>query len=144
MEEEEQMARKKLEAEKPMTLDKLIPEYGEKNTECNALKKVVADLNSKVKTAIHLALKENEDIKIGGWECKLSVEESSEMNEEKLIEFAKIHKLDIIRQREYIDFDALENLIYKGDISKKILVEMSKCKEIKKKEVLRINRIKEV
>ena len=137
------MARKKLETEKALTLEKLIPEYGEKNTECNALKKVVADLNSKVKTAIHLALKENTDIEISGWKCKLSVEETSEMNEEKLIEFAKAHKLNIVKKKEYVDFDALERLIYNGDIPKNVLVEMNGCKETKTKEVLRINKIKE-
>jgi hypothetical protein len=138
------MARKKLEAEKVMTLEELIPEYGEKNAECNALKKVVSDLNSKVKTAIHLALKENEDIEIDGWKCKLSIEESTEMNEDKLIEFAKAHKLNIIKKREYIDSDALEKLIYSGAIPKNILVEMNSCKEVKTKEVLRISKAKEV
>lgn len=137
------MARRKIETEKALTLEELIPEYGEKNTQCNALKKVVSDLNIKVKTAIHLALKENTDIEVDGWKCKLSVEESTEMNEERLIEFAKTHNINIIKQREYVDFDALEKLIYNGDIPKNILVEMNSCKEVKTKEVLRITKTKE-
>ena len=136
------MARKKLE-EKKLTLEELVPEYGEKNTECNTLKKVVADLNDKLKEAIHEVCKENEDIVIGGWKCKLTVSDTSTMNEDKLIEFAKKYKLDIIRTEEYIDADALEKLIYKGDIPKDVLLEMESCKIPGKKESLRISKAKE-
>ena len=44
------MSRKKI--EKQLTLEELIPQYGEQNTQCNALKKVVADLNAKIKKAL--------------------------------------------------------------------------------------------
>lgn len=136
------MARKKIE-EKKLTLNELIPEYGQKNTECNALKKVVADLNSKIKLAVHEAKKENEDIIIDGWNCNLSVKEDTVLNEDRLLELAKKHKIDIIRTKEYIDFDALEKLIYKGDISKKVLLEMDSCKDSTTKETLRVTKAKE-
>lgn len=136
------MARKKLEENK-QTLEELIPVYGEQNTKCNALKKVVTDLNSKIKTAIHEAKKENKDITVNGWNCKLSVDDSPVMNEARLIDFAKKHKIDIIRTKEYIDFDALEKLIYAGDISKEILLEMDTCKDANSKETLRVTKSKE-
>jgi len=136
------MARKKIE-EKTQTLEELIPIYGEQNTQCNALKKVVADLNSKIKKAIHEAKKENKDIVVEGWNCKLSVDDDPVMNEARLIEFAKKHKIDIIRIKEYIDFDALEKLIYGGDIPKEILLEMDSCKDANSKETLRVTKAKE-
>ena len=136
------MARKKI--EKEQTLEELIPLYGEQNTQCNALKKVVADLNSKIKAAIHTKKSENKDIEVDGWKCKLSVEESSNMNEERLLEFLKAHNIKgIIKTKEYVDFDALEKVIYAGDISKELLLEMNSCKDSNTKEVLRVTKLKE-
>lgn len=142
MEEEEQMPRKKLEP-KVETLEELIPKYGEQNTQCNALKKVVADLNARIKESIHNAKKENTDVVVSGWVCHLTVCDNSTLNEERLIEFAKKHQLDIVRTKECIDFDALESLIYKGKISDELLLEMDKCKDPATKEILRITKAKE-
>lgn len=135
------MPRKKI--EKIPTLAELIPLYGEQNTACNALKKVVSDLNSKIKTAIHDIQKENTDIEIEGWKCSLTVTEEATFNEDRLIEFAKKHKLKIVKTKEYIDEDALERLIYNGQISKELLIEMDKCKDVKTKETLRCVKLKE-
>ena len=136
------MARKKIE-EKKQTLEELIPLYGEQNTQCNALKKVVSDLNTKIKLAVHEAQKENEDVIVDGWKCKLSVDDNSTMNEARLLDVAKKHKIDIIRTKEYIDFDTLEKLIYKGDISKEALLEIDSCKDAGTKETLRVTKVKE-
>lgn len=129
------MPRKKLE-NKP-TLKELIPVYGEQNTQCNALKKVVADLNAKIKEAIHESKQENKDIEIEGWKCSLTVEEKKTMNEDKLLEFAKKNKLDVIKTKEYVDTDLLEKLIYAGKLSNKLIVEMDKCNDISTRETLR-------
>ena len=137
------MARTKIETGSGMTLNELVPLYGEKNTACNALKKEVADLNSNLKKVIKAFDKQNEDIIIDGWKCKLTVTEDSVLNEARLIEFAKQHNIDIIRQKEYIDFDALESLIYHGEIAKEVLIEMDSCKDDTTKETLRINKVKE-
>lgn len=126
-----------------MTLNELIPLYGEKNTECNALKKVVSDLNSKVKTEIKRVKKENSDIIIDGWKCSLTISESYDFNEERLIEFCKENKINVVKKKEYIDFDALEKLIYNGKISEDIIIEMDKCRDLKTKETLRCSKGKE-
>ena len=136
------MARKRAE-EKRQTLDELIPLYGEQNTQCNALKKVVSDLNTKIKLAIHESAKENEDVIVGGWKCKLSVDDNSTMNEARLLDVAKTHGIDIIRTKEYIDFDALEKLIYNGDIPKETLLEIDSCRDAGTKETLRVTKVKE-
>ena len=96
------MARVKI--EKQQTLNELIPLYGEKNTECNALKKVVADLNSKIKSEIKRVKKENSDIEIDGWKCSLTVSGTEEFNEDRLIEFCKANKVNVIKKKEYVDF----------------------------------------
>lgn len=134
------MPRKKI--EKQLTLEELIPQYGEQNTQCNALKKVVADLNAKIKKAIHDAKQENKDIEIEGWKCSLTVEDKKTLNEDKLLEFAKKHNLDVIRTKEYVDPDLLEKLIYSGKLSNKLVAEMDKCNDIKVSETLRCTRVK--
>lgn len=135
------MARTKI--EKAQTLEELIPVYGEKNTECNALKKVVADLNNKIKTAIYSAKQENKSIIIDGWKCSLTVSEKKEMNEDRLLEFCKQHKIKAIKTIEVVDSDALERLIYAGKISESVLAEMDKCNDVKISETLRCAKIKE-
>jgi hypothetical protein len=140
-EKEQKMARIKV--ENTPSLEELIPLYGEQNTECNLLKKKVADLNSKIKAAIHATSKENSDIEVSGWKCSLIVSDASEFNEERLIEFCKAHDIKAVKKREYVDSEALEKLIYNGKISKELLVEMDKCKDVKTKETLRCVKIKE-
>ena len=131
------MARKKVVEAKVQTLNDLILEYGPLNTECNALKKTVADLNSKIKLAIHDAKKENESIEVEGWRCTLSVTDDSSFNEDRLIDFCKRNNIKVVKKKEYIDHAELERLIYNGKISKEMLVEMDKCKDSKTKETLR-------
>lgn len=133
------MARKKLVSEGP-NLEELIPIYGEQNAQCNALKKVVADLNSKIKAEIKKAEKTNQDIIVGDWKCSLTVDDS--FNDEKLIEFCKTHNIDVVRTKEYVDAKELERLMYNGLIPKDIILEMDKCKDIGSKETLRCTKIK--
>lgn len=137
------MARVKVQEPKKSTLEELIPVYGEQNAQCNALKKTVADLNSKLKTAIHDAKQENKDIVIDGWKCTLSVSEDVKVNEERMIEVAKQYKIPIVKKREYIDFEALEKLIYAGKLGENVILEIDKCNEKVSKETLRCSKMKE-
>lgn len=125
-----------------MTLEELIPLYGQQNTEYNALKKKVNELNGKLKEAIKEQSKENQDIVMEGWKCKLTVEYKSDMNEERLLEFVKKYNIPVVKQKEYIDFDMLEDLIYKEQVPKDVVLEMNSCMDKNIKEVLRISKIK--
>lgn len=125
-----------------MTLEELIPLYGQQNTECNALTKQVKELNGKLKEAIKEQSKENQDIVVEGWKCKLTVEYKSDMNEERLLEFVKKNNIPVVKQKEYIDFDMLEDLIYKEQVPKDVVLEMNSCMDKNIKEVLRISKVK--
>lgn len=127
------------------TLTELITEYGIKNTECNALKKEVSNLNTNIKTIILNDKQENIDIDAGEWTCKLSVTASEDLNEDKVIEILKRYQIDgVIKTKEYLDSDAFEKMIYAGQIDKEILAEInSKCKEVKTKETLYVKKSKE-
>lgn len=125
-----------------MTLEELIPLYGQQNTECNALTKQVKELNGKLKEAIKKQSKENQDIVVEGWKCKLTVEYKSDMNEERLLEFVKKNNIPVVKQKEYIDFEMLEDLIYKEQVPKDVVLEMNSCMDKNIKEVLRISKVK--
>ena len=62
--------------------------------------------------------------------------------EDKLIQFLKERGLsdDIVKTREYVDFDALESAIYHEKISGDNLKDMASCKDIKTTQVLRIKK----
>lgn len=75
-----------------------------------------------------------------GFKVTITMQDKSTMNEEKLIKFLKKNGLNkgIVKRKEYVDSDALENAIYNGIIRKDMLVEMDKCKEPRFTEVLRL------
>lgn len=72
----------------------------------------------------------------------LSDRKTEDFNEEKLIKFLKERGIenDIIKTKEYIDFDALESAIYHDKISGDNLKDMDSCKDVKITQVLRINK----
>ena len=124
------------------TLAELIPAYGEKNTECNALKKVVADLNSKIKQVIKDEAKENTAIEIDGWKCTLTVTDEAQVNEDKLVEVLKKYDIPAVKTKEYVDADALEKLTYAGKLSEEVMLAIERCTTTTKKEVLRCTKAK--
>lgn len=72
----------------------------------------------------------------------LSERVSEDFIEDKLIEFLKTRNLasDIVKTKEYVDFDALESAIYHEKIAGDDLKAMSSCKEVKTTQVLRIKK----
>ena len=72
----------------------------------------------------------------------LSDRKIEDFNEERLIQFLKERGLesDIIKTKEYVDFDALESAIYHDIISGDNLKDMNSCKDVKVTQVLRINK----
>ena len=73
--------------------------------------------------------------------AKLTHKQSESFNEEKLL--AKIKELNIpgiIKTREYVDMEALENAIYNENIDAS---ELSSCREIKETVALKVSKKKE-
>lgn len=72
----------------------------------------------------------------------LSDRKTEDFNEDRLIKFLKERGIenDIIKTKEYIDFDALESAIYHDKISGDNLKDMDSCKDVKITQVLRINK----
>ena len=122
-------------------LDELIPQYASNKFEMESYKKICDRENAQIKSIMRdMDLSSYE---AGGYKATYTISERESMNEEMLLEIA--HKYDIpeiVKTKEYIDYDALENAIYNEQISQDVLLEMNKAKESKEVVTLRVSKIK--
>ena len=122
-------------------LEQLIPQYAQNKSELDSYKKICDKENARIKEL----MQESRETKktAGGYTATYIVSTRDTMNEEKLLNIAHKYNIqDIIKTREYIDFDALENAIYKGQIIQPALLEMETAKESKEVVTLRITKAK--
>lgn len=123
-------------------LDKLVPQYAQTKQQADTYKKQSDKENAEIKSIMtSLALQHYE---AGGYKVVRSVQKRESINEEQLIEIAHKYNIpDVIKTKEYIDFDALEKAIYDGNISQDVLLEMDKAKDAKHVVQLRISKLEE-
>ena len=123
-------------------LDKLVPQYAQTKQQADTYKKQSDKENAEIKSIMtSLALQHYE---AGGYKVVRSVHKRESINEEQLIEIAHKYNIpDVIKTKEYIDFDALEKAIYDGNISQDVLLEMDKAKDVKHVVQLRISKLEE-
>lgn len=120
-------------------LQELIPHYQLNKSEMDSYKKVVDKDNKEIKM-IMLESQLPEFI-VGDIKATCSVSEREDFIEEALIEKLKEMKVDgVIKMREYIDMDALENAIYNGELN---AAELASCQTKKEVVTLRVTKIKE-
>ena len=124
-----------------MTLEELIPIYGENNTQYNGLKKVVSEQSSEIKKLMQG--NKIDEKSVGAWTAKITVKKSESFNDEKLLRIIKQLGLDeLIKTKEYVDTDAMEEAIYNGTITQNMLLEISKAQEVKESVALTIKKKK--
>lgn len=121
-------------------LSKVIDEYKESKDRENALKKTNNELNEIIK-----AFMQNHDIssvESRKYMATLSCTKKESLNEDLAIEIIK-ENLDgallnsVIKQKDYIDEDALEKLVYNGDFD---ISKLEKAKITKVTTALRIKK----
>lgn len=122
-------------------LDELIPQYAANKAEADSYKKICEKENAKIKAIMKdFVVTEYET---GEYRATYSVSTRETLNEDKLLEIAHHFGIpEIVKTKEYIDFDALEKAIYDGKISDDILLEMDKAKEVKEVVTLRVTKKK--
>lgn len=122
-------------------LDELIPQYASNKSEMESYKKICDRENAQIKSIMRdMDLSSYE---AGGYKATYTVSERESMNEEMLLEIAHKYGIpEIVKTKEYIDYDALENAIYNEQISQDVLLEMNKAKESKEVVTLRVSKIK--
>lgn len=122
-------------------LDELIPRYAANKSEMESYKKICDKENAQIKAVMKSFVVQNYEA--GGYKATYSVSKRESMNEEMLLQIAHMHGIpEIVKTKEYIDFDALEHAIYNGQISDEVLMEMDKAKETKEVVTLRISKVK--
>ena len=124
-------------------LSKAIDEYKESKDKENALKKANNELNETIKTYMqeHDMTSANSE----KYTATLSCTEKESLNEDLAIEIIKENiggalLSSVIKQKEYIDEDALEKLVYNGDFD---INKLSKAKIVKETYTLRVNKKKD-
>ena len=112
------MARKKI-VENNVTLDELIPVYGDNKEQLDALDKICKDENKQIKEL----LGDKTSYETGGWKVTKSVQNRDKIDEEllcvKLSAFPEMYEAGIIKVQEYVDMDALEAAIYNDELSER-------------------------
>jgi len=125
---------------KKESLDELIPAYAENKSILEDYKKICDTENKKIKEYMTDSVYET-----GGYKATKIVQTRESMNEDKLLEVLQHYtwSVDVIKMKPYVDMDALESLMYKGTLSKEVLMEIDKCRESKEVVTLRVTKIKE-
>ena len=124
-------------------LSKAIDEYKESKDKENALKKANNELNENIKSYMgeHGMRSANSE----NWTATLSCTKRESLNEDLAIEIIKENLggallYSVITQKEYIDEDALEKLVYNGDFD---INKLAKAKMVKETYTLRIGKKKD-
>ena len=120
-------------------LQELIPHYQLNKSEMDSYKKIVDKDNKEIK----LIMLESQlpEFIVGDIKATCSVSEREDFIEEALIEKLKEMKVEgVIKMKEYIDMDALENAIYNEELN---AAELASCQTKKEVVTLRVIKIKE-
>lgn len=124
-------------------LDSLIPQYFTVNSELNTYKKHRDIINADIKAIMGDHALPN--YIAGDYKATLSISDTVTMDEDILLDILHKHPtlaFFCVKTKEYVDFDALESLIYKGEIGEDILLEMDRAKKTTTKETLRVTKVK--
>lgn len=146
------MARRKLvetsktEVTKQVQLSNLVAMYGNNKSKFDTLKKECDVQNAEIKTL--MSELNCTEYTSGGYTAKYSIQHRESMNEDKLLEllsedYQYYLDLGIIKQKDYIDSDMLEDAIYHNKIDKDTILKMDLCRETKDVPTLKISKSKE-
>lgn len=118
-------------------LTELLPIYYTQKSEMDSIKKVVDKKNAEIKALMRES--NLSEFVVGDIKATCSVSERESFIEEALIEKLKEMNVDgVIKMKEYVDMDALENAIYNGELN---AAELASCQEKKEVVTLRITKI---
>ena len=122
----------------------LIPNYGSHKSTLDEYTKICKAENEEIKRI--MSEEGLDSMTTGGYKVTYSTTARNTMNEDKLLALLQDKvsaESGIIKTKQYVDMDALENAIYNGSIPKEVLIEMDNCREKKEVVTLRITKAKE-
>lgn len=124
-------------------LSEMIDTYKASKDKENALKKANNEMNENIKT--YMQEHDMSSVNSEKYTATLSCTKKESLNEDLAIEIIKENLggallSSVIKQKEYIDEDALEKLVYNGDFD---INKLAKAKMVKETYTLRIGKKKE-
>ena len=123
-------------------LNELIPSYAENKEKLDAIDKVCKAENAEIKK---LMVKDHE-YSVDDYTAKITIKNKDTVDEEllcvKLSAFPKMYELGIIKVQEYVDMSALEDAMYKKELTEEMLKEVEKCRNHKEIVELRVTKKK--
>jgi len=124
-------------------LDSLIPQYAANKREKDGYEKLCAAENAQIKAIMQEYVVQHYEA--GGYKATYTIQKRETVDEEMLLEILKRNGEceGIIKTKEYIDFDALENAIYNGRIPESVVLEMDAATEVKEIPTLKVTKMKE-
>lgn len=143
------MSRLKINTEEPvMTLDELVMAYVENKKELDSYKKICDKENTQIKEAFEE--QELTEHTVGNYTVKKVVAKKEKFDEDKLVNFFQSviwadkgsMQCPYIKTQYVVDWDAVENAIYHGKLTKEQVLEMDKYKEVTEIVTLRISKAK--
>ena len=128
-------------------LSNLVEQYGVNKAKLDDIKKTCDLENAEIKTRMQ---DENITEAFGeNYKVKYSVQHRESMDEEKLLtilaseEFKEVKEVfRIVKTKEYVDFDALENALYNSQFTDEQLRELNRAREVKEIPMIKITKIK--
>ena len=90
-------------------------------------------------------LSENLDLYTSkGYKATKFISKRESFNEVKLLKVLQDVNIDgLIKTKQYVDMDVLENALYRGQLSEEVILTLDKCKEVKEVVTLKITKVKE-
>lgn len=124
-----------------MELKELIPVYYDNKQNLDFYKKQCDAENAKIKEL--MAEQKITDFEVDGITAKYVIQNKESMDEDRLLILLKERGYEnVIKTREYVDMDLLEDALYHDTIDKDTIVEMDKCKNVKEVIQLRVSKRK--
>lgn len=123
-------------------ITKVIDEYKESKDRENALKKINTEMNNSIKN--YMCLNKMESVSSDKYTATVKHTTKESLNEDLAIEIIKENLggallASVIKQKEYIDEDALEKLVYNGDFD---ISKLAKAKMVTDVYTLRVGKKK--
>lgn len=123
-------------------LDTIIDEYAQNKEQLDILDTVCKTQNAEIKAM----LGNEKSYSTDNYKVSKSVQNRDTMDEEllcaKLSNFTECYDLGIIKVQEYVDMQALEDALYKKQLTKKMIEIIEKCRNHKEVVTLRVSKIK--
>ena len=124
-----------------ISLEELIPMYAQNKAELDSYTQLCKEENESIKAQM-LELGQDK-YSAGGYTAKRTVSQRESLNEDKLMAVILKHGIkDVIKTKEYVDMDALENYLYHNEMTSSLAADLESCKSKTEVVTLRVTKDK--